>query len=460
MTRSCAFTLSENGLVGLVDGAEARVVLALPGLPIGLGVALVGAHRRLPGRVLAIVDPDERVYRLGYGSFEEVRHAFSEPGLILGRRGLRLGCAVIDDKAFFLTLPPQLVEAAADPETSPMNAVAVEVPVVLAYLRDIANGPELNGVLSFQESLSPEVQEDTMARLHGSNAAETEEPKALPIHQDEIEAVQTSLAIAPPLDFQVHRQSMVYTSLLLYVEVEFSGARFNDRQLSVSKDLLPLLGERADLIPLHAFKLNPPAGFNGLEDLERRKEWVCTRLARNMGKPFGTVLLRKDLPAFEKEVEAIRKELMDRHPSTIQAFKAGLASRLDAIQEVCVNQCRATRTPGQILNALYPVGPRQHRQRFEKWKAFSQSQAAPEDVFRFLAECIREGLEDNLERMLASLEYPELRVTYREFTLRDMGQDAFLSALWRAFPHEKNLAPYLQSMAVLGKEQDKDAVPF
>lgn len=341
-----------------------------------------------------------------------------------------------------------------------MNAVAVEVQVVLAYLRDIANGPELDGVLSFQESLSPEVQEDPMARLSASNAAETEVPKALPIHQDEIKAVQASLTMAPPLDFQVHRQSMVYTSLLLYVEVELSGARFNDRQLSVSKDLLPLLGERADLIPQHAFKLNPPAGFNGLEDLERRKEWLCTRLARNMGKPFGTVLLRKDLPAFEKEVEAIRKELTDRHPSTIQAFKAGLASRLDAIQEVCVNQCKAARTADQILNALYPVGRRQCGQRFRKWKALAQSKPTPEDIFQFLAECILESLNDNLERMLAGLERPALEVTYREFTLRDMSQDEFLSALWKAFPHEKDLAPYLESMAVLGKEQDEDAVPF
>ena len=93
-----------SDLVELVASAETRVVLALPSLTEGLGSALVQVHQRLPGRVLAVVDPDERVYRVGYGSFSEIQKAFGKGMPLLGRPGLRLGCGLIDEISFFRLL--------------------------------------------------------------------------------------------------------------------------------------------------------------------------------------------------------------------------------------------------------------------------------------------------------------------------------------------------------------------
>lgn len=450
MPRAVPQCLTMSGLAELVASAQARVILALPSLTVGLGAALAAAHHRLPGRVLGVVDPDERVYRVGYGAFREIQEAFGEGMPLLARPGLRLGCGLIDEVAFFLTQPPQLVEAPPDPEVDPVNAVYVEPQIVLAFMRGVANGPELDEVLSPNPELSSDAQEDILDRLANSQSAATEAPKALPLTQKVLTVTQASLALAPPMDFQVHRQSMVYTSLLLYVVVELTACRLDNREIVVNKALLPLLGEKADIVGRRSFQLKVDGDLTGLAEIRKRTDNLRTKIARSLGKPYGTVLLRRDLEAFEAERKAIEALIEKNHPEAIKAFKAGLAPQVEDIRHICLEQCLHTMNDHDIIQALRP----QTKDKWEisRWERWKESRPSRPDMAVQLGDRIHEALWSNVNQMMRQLTKPKLEVTIREFTLQQMNEDEFTGRLLEAFHDKKDLAPFLEDRAVIGKK--------
>lgn len=450
MARAVPEYINENGLERLVYQAKTRVVLALPGLTKGLGSALLQANRRLPGRVLAIVDPNERVYRVGYGLMEEVTAAFDKGMPLLARPGLRLGCALIDEAAFFLTMPPQLVEAPADPEMVPCNAVFVEPQVVLAFLREIANGPALDAVLAPHPELAPSAQEESLVRIENSQAAREAQPAALPISPDQLIAAQVSLKLAPPLDFQVHRQSMVYTSLLLYVVVELTACRLDDRELVVKKALLPLLGEKADIEGRRAFQLKFDGNLESLVEIRKRTDLLRTKIARSLGKPFGAVLLRRDQEAFETERKAIEALIATKHPEAIEAFERGLAPQIQAIRHICLEQCQHTMDDEDIIQAVCPAT--RDRAALKEWEGWKASRPSRQVLAERLGMLIEEALWTNVRQMLKHLTRPKLEVTIREFTLQQMNEDEFLERLLDAFHDKKDIFPFLTNRAVIGKQ--------
>ena len=450
MPRAVPQCLTMSGLAELVASAQARVILALPSLTLGLGSALAAAHHRLPGRVLGVVDPDERVYRVGYGVFQEIQEAFGDGMPLLARPGLRLGCGLIDEVAFFLTQPPQLVEAPPDPEVDPVNAVYVEPQIALAFLRGVANGPELDEVLSPDPELSSEAQEDVLDRLANSQSAAVEAPKALPVTQEVLTVTQASLAMAPPMDFQVHRQSMVYTSLLLYVVVELTACRLDNREIVVSKALLPLLGEKADIVGRRSFQLKVDGDLSGLEEIRKRTDHLRTKTARSLGKPYGTVLLRRDLEVFEAERKAIEALIELNHPEAIRAFKDGLAPQIEDIRHICLEQCLHTMNDHDIIQALRPqTKDKKEHARWERWK---ESRPSRPDMVVQLGDRIHDALWNNVNQMLKQLNVPKLEITIREFTLQQMNEDEFTGRLLKAFHDKKDLAPFLEDRAVIGKK--------
>ena len=450
MPRAVPQCLTMSNLAKSVASAQARVILALPSLTEGLGAALVAVHDRLPGRVLVVVDPDERVYRVGYGSFKEIKEAYGKGMPLLARHGLRLGCGLIDEEAFFLTQPPQLVEAPPDPEVHPVNAVYVEPLIVLAFLRGIANGPELDDVLSPDPELSSEAQEDILDRLANTKNADLEAPKALPITDEVLAVTETSLAMAPPMDFQVHRQSMVYTSLLLYVVVELTACRLDNREIVVSKALLPLLGEKADIVGRRSFQLKVDGDLAGLAEIRRRTDILRTKTARSLGKPYGTVLLRRDLDVFEAERKAIEALIELNHPEAIRAFKDGLAPQVEDIRHICLEQCLHTMKDQDIIQALRPqTKDKKEVARWERWK---ESRPSRPEMAVQLGDRIQEALWNNVNQMMRQLTKPKLEVTIREFTLQQMNEDEFTGRLLDAFHDKKDLAPFLEDRAVIGKK--------
>jgi hypothetical protein len=437
-------------LVKSVASAQTRVILALPSLTEGLGAALVAVHDRLPGRVLVVVDPDERVYRVGYGSFKEIKEAYGKGMPMLARPGLRLGCGLIDEGAFFLTQPPQLVEAPQNPEVDPVNAVYVEPQIVLAFLRGVANGPELDEVLSPNPDLSSEAQEDILDRLANSQSAAVEAPKALPVTEKVMAVTQSSLAMAPPMDFQVHRQSMVYTSLLLYVVVELTACRLDNREIVVNKALLPLLGEKADIVGRRSFQLKVDGDLSGLAEIRRRTDILRTKTARSLGKPYGTVLLRRDLDVFEAERKAIEALIELNHPEAIRAFKDGLAPQVEDIRHICLEQCLHTMNDQDIILALRPqTKDKKELARWERWK---ETRPSRPDMAVQLGDRIQDALWNNVHQMMRQLTKPKLEVTIREFTLQQMNEDEFTGRLLDAFHDKKDLAPFLEDRAVIGKK--------
>jgi len=449
MTRAVPEYINESSLEFLVASAQTRVVLALPGLTKGLGPALLQASQRLPGRVLAVVDPNERVYRVGYGLIEELEEVFGKGFPLLARPGLRIGCGLIDEAAFFLTMPPQLVEAPADPEMVPRNAVFVEPQVVLAYLREIANGPALDAVLAIQPELATEAQEETLVRIENSQAAKEAQPAAVPLSREQLKATQVSLQLAPPLDFQVHRQSMVYSSLLLYVVIELTACRLDNREIVVRKALLPLLGEKAGIVGRRSFQLNSSGDLSGLAEIQRRTEHLREKIARGLGKPYGAVLLRQDMNIFEAERQAIEALIKAKHPEAIKAFEQGLAPQIKDICQICLEQCLHTMKDEDIFKALRPRS--KDRKELAKWQKWKDSDPKKQELAERLGAHIEEALWNNVRQRMTQLKKPQLEVTFREFTLQQMTEEDFTERLLETFHDKKDLAPFLMDRAVIGK---------
>jgi hypothetical protein len=69
-----------------------------------------------------------------------------------------------------------------------------------------------------------------------------------------------------------------------------------------------------------------------------------------------------------------------------------------------------------------------------------------------LGDRIQEALWNNVHQMMRQLTKPKLEVTIREFTLQQMNEDEFTGCLLDAFHDKKDLAPFLEDKAVIGKK--------
>jgi hypothetical protein len=80
--------------------------------------------------------------------------------------------------------------------------------------------------------LKDDSQEDVLVRIQEEQKLKEEPPLAIPLQAEEIAVTEKSLTFNPPKNFPVHRQSMVYSTLLLYLQIELTGCKFRNRRLA------------------------------------------------------------------------------------------------------------------------------------------------------------------------------------------------------------------------------------
>ena len=154
MTEALFVCISDFQISRLIDNSTERVALVAPGIGIQTAEALMAARKRLGDqRVFVVVDCDEEVFRLGYGSFEALQKV-TESGQQVGQSsGLRIGVLVCDQVAWSFAPTALYVESEVHSNETP-NALALRADDVERILARVIP-KELRDVVLKSDNMPP-----------------------------------------------------------------------------------------------------------------------------------------------------------------------------------------------------------------------------------------------------------------------------------------------------------------
>ena len=398
---------------------EERVVIALPSIHEVLAEAVVDVAERLKGRVAVVIDPSEDVYRLGFGKLEALEYLQSKGVPLLRREGLRLGCVLMDDVALFLAPVAHLVEAESEWTAPRINAVPVHPSQAEAYLRAIAEHAALDHALV------------------GPAKTSASEPKAELVHPEELQIVKQSLKDAPPANFPLARQTRVFNAHLQYVDIELRGCSLGRRKYAIPKTILPMEGDSKVKDRLEAsLTLIPESAESALDPVRDKVEALRKDVAKDLGKPYGRVLLKSSKEGFEKEVESIRADLKKVQAAIDASLQAQLQARMEEVVGFCLPHAQK-----HIPEALRKLDPNPSK----------------EDVERF----VRRTVKDTFPTAKALIGDMTLSTHYKDMTFETLNQDDFIQKLEEAYPHRDWKKTYQESLAVKAEASlEDDDYPF
>lgn len=324
-------------LVNLIDHARSRLVFVAPGVHHSVAEALSNAVRRMPtGAIHIVLDVDAEVCRLGYGDpdfkvVEDLQTAALAHGLTINRhRGVRIGLLVADDTTLVYSPVPRLIEAGSHEADKP-NGILLEAHLPPALAEACGLGPEGAAALAI-----------------GLN----------PIQEAEITAVKKDLAENPPKPFNVARSERVVNSKLHYVEWDIRNYKLASRAIKIRPELFGL--RHADVVRrmtnrYHLFAKTDsltvdiprfdeggkkvagetePFGPGSIDDERRRitKEFLFS------GGSFGLMILRRDVPAFERQLKRLTAQI-DAYQKAVEDL---LAKRCEEIASELLDAMRAS----------------------------------------------------------------------------------------------------------------------
>jgi hypothetical protein len=406
MPQGLPTNITSEELAHLIAGVEERVVVALPSIHVIVAEAICQRMDQLAGRVAVLIDPTEAVYRLGFGTLPAVELLQSRGVPVLRREGLRLGCVLLDDLAFFLAPTAQLVEAESELSAPRINVVVVATAEAEIYLRAIAEHPVL------------------VHALAGPGKPMQSEPKADLIHPEELKIVKQALADAPPANFALARQTLVFQPYLQYVELEVQGCNIGRRTIQVPEAVLPIT-QRDQLDT--KLKSSLTLFGRGVEEaffpVHNRVKRIRKTLIRSLGEPYGNVILRADRVQLDKEIQATQDELTKLKTQVSAGLNAKLKSSMENLIKVCI-----------------PIVQNNPPEALQMYGGELTEARIGEFISGYL-----EGIWPTAEELFEEM---KLTCVIREFTFDTLDSKDFLARLKKAFPKRDWDKPYDAAMAV------------
>ena len=370
MSTFCA--VDDDALINLIKGASKRIVFIAPGVYEPVANAL---KQRSEGGMFAIditviLDTDEEVYRIGYGSAEglkllgDLAKSKGEKDFVVRNQpGLRVGVLLADEKMMVWSPTPRSVEEPPNSETTPSSDRGEE---------SAPTAP--NGLLLMGADPGEQVAQAVAADGTKTDPRQTEIGRSA-ITPEQVEKTISALERNPPIDVDLARITRAYSSKLQFVELKVKRAKLSKMQLTVSSHLLnaDVKIELQGLIEaklmafaaLRAEEVEVPAFLNGERScdtsgkqtkdkkteasLERVRHDIETKFFYNISG-FGQLIAREDKIDFLKHLNAYKIQLM--------AHSKELRKRLDQKAIVIIEEvldlitARATRatTGGSLPN--------------------------------------------------------------------------------------------------------------
>jgi hypothetical protein len=385
-------------MASLIGAAKQRVGLVTPAINDSVAEALKEIHQRLGAdAVVVVVDCDEEVFRLGYGTLQAVR-AITQYGLEVRQcSGLRISVLVVDQRAWIFAPTALYVQSEVHSDETP-NAIELQASDVERIVWRVMPHQRLAAAESVAAALQEEVR-----------AAEIELGSS-PITPDLLTRAATALDIAPPVPFDVARQVRVFQPYIQYVEISLSGCAIQRRRVEIPKSV-QRIGAAAEIQRRlrTTFELIERESTVSSKALEGELRQIRDDFTRPLGAPWGRVILRSARAHFDARIEEFRTSLA-KHKQQVQA---NLKDLLDKSRE-------------QVIDYYLPL-----------------VKQSPPDAIRgrllFADEgSLRRWLEAELARDFPTPESlltdMKLDVQFRDVTYETLNEEGFSEALANAYP--------------------------
>jgi hypothetical protein len=239
---------------------------------------------------------------------------------------------------------------------------------------------------------------------------QTVEMASSKVTDTEFQKVERRLEEAPPVQFDIARQTQVFNAYLQYVELKLSGAAIQRHRLSVPQSILKLGGGKDLEGRLRTtFDLIEKGGKLSSKTLETALNEIRKNLTASLGKDQGRVVLKSAKPYLEARLEDFRNELKT-HQETVEKdlqghLKESRAQIIDYFLQRVIDD-----PPDAMRGRVITIGEKEAR----SW------------------------LERELDRVFPKAEVliqkMQLDVCYKDVTFETLNRKDFLDAIKEAFP--------------------------
>jgi hypothetical protein len=331
---------NDEWLSGFVLRARHRLVVLAPALTESVAEAVCTQWRTLGTEAVSVtIDVNPEVYRLGYGDPKALTllqdTAISLETTLHQQEGIRIGLMIADDTTVVYAPTPRFIEAGPQQEGA-SNAVVLGCPP-LGVAQELGAGPE---------------------------GRDTRTVGREPVSQTKIVEMKENLTRNPPQKFDISRTVLVFNAHFEFVEFHLKHAAVHKTRVSLPRDIARLTGNDQidDLLHSSIELVTDDPLLSG-----KSLEWLRARIAKNylITLPgYGTVVLRRNKPDFEKKVAQLERCVM--------IFSQRVNERLtEAIDRTRQRLCK------QILPKITKSPP-------TRWHKFLGPSPTPEEVQRML----------------------------------------------------------------------------
>ncbi len=409
-------TLTSADIAAFIESAERAVCYAGPGIQDDVARALLNVMARVGPEMLTVcLDFDERVIRMGYGSFDAVTQLREAGILVRNAPGLRMALVIADREGYLFTPTPLYLEADPAPgaASNAMRMSGAQVNEALARLSPAAKA------IAVAQAATPEEQQ-RVAALPVDVGSEQ-------VTDTEVAVVGSSLKEAPPVRFDVARQVRVFEPYLQYVEMSLSGAAIQRHRLAIPKSIQGLgAGKDIEARLRTTFELIEKGGKLSSKPLEEALNEIRKNLTPSLGKDHGRVVLKAHKPLLVKRLNEFCDKL-DRHQADVEAdLQQHLDQSRQQIVDYYVSRVLAN-PPDALLGRLLGVPTEQDAKRWLN--------AALDRVFPSAEVLVNEM---------------KLEVRFKDVTYETLKRDDFLKSVKDAFPDVNWDRPYDEFKAAAG----------
>ncbi|OPH82902.1 hypothetical protein [Nitrobacter vulgaris] len=401
MTDALFRSLDSAAIARDIRKAQHSVCYAAPGIQQEPAKAMAELARRIgPELITVCLDFDERVMRMGFGDLAAVKTLLDAGIAVSSTPGLRTGLVIVDHDGFIFTPTALYLEADERPTEAP-NALRLsrdQVTEALARLSPAAKAIAM--VLAKTPAERERIREQAV-----------EVPSTV-VMDVQFAAIQTKLAEAPPVQFDVARQVRVFEPYFQYVELRLTGAAIHRHRIAIPKVIQNFGADESVQSRLKTtFDLIERESALSSKPIEDELNTIRKNLTHSLGKDHGRVLSKAQKPLFEKRLSELRAKLEKFQTEVRSKLQEKLDSSRDEIVKYYVTRV-VENPPDAFAGQLLTEKPTEDDAR--RWLGLQLDRVFPK-------------AEQLIQKM-------DLEQTYKDVTFETLNKPDFLSCIKVAFP--------------------------
>jgi len=327
-----------------IESATGGVIYATPGVRLEVAKSLAEAAGRLPaGCVTVVLDCDEETCRLGYGDIEGTKVLKSSQACVRQSPGLRVGLLICDSQGW--SFSPVALYIEDEPHSDETTNAAQLLPEQLeAFAAAICPG-ESSAQHGQEAGTGVEsLRQDKAVVCPGGSNTQHEQEAEIGVEllsQDELEKVDESLKVAPPMKFDVMRRVRVFEPYIQYVELHLRGCSINRKVVNIPNKILNREVSRELEERLKTkFSLISRKSASSDKRLQDEVKRIREKYVKSLGQPWKNVMLRNKREDFDREIRDLRQKVKEHQEQVEQNLQKEIDESRDQIVEAFWREVR------------------------------------------------------------------------------------------------------------------------